>query len=309
MTPFFKILELDPFPVNHQIIEKLLAFDPSDVAGSTTNQYSAQLHAAFALSPVATMFLDLSSLRMSVVNAAAEMLFHLDAEEMGRTSLLDFVPERETPTVRQLVSELQTGQRDSCVTLISAGDGIGMARFLMRRVGDQIVAIDISSSRQSGGTSELAATDALTGLPNRSQIDQRIQQALDRGDASWGVLFIDLNNYKQVNDDFGHVVGDDVLVEFAGKLRATIRPGDLLGRYGGDEFVVFVDRVTSIVQLQTIATRIRKEVTVQVRGSNPVITVTSSIGCAMPTAGTRTIVDIISAADQDMYRMKRRLPR
>lgn len=295
--------------MNHQIIEKLLAFDSADVVGPTADHYSAQLHAAFALSPVATMFLDLNTLRMSVVNAAAETLFQLNSEELARTSLLDFVPERETHVVRQLVSELQSGQRNSCVTLISAGDGIGMARLLMHRVGDQIVAIDISASPNAGDSTQLATTDVLTGLPNRRQIDQRIQQALDRGDASWGVLFIDLNNYKQVNDEYGHVVGDDVLVEFAGKLRASIRPGDLLGRYGGDEFVVFVDRVSSLIQLQAIATRIRQEVTVQVADSNPVITVTSSIGCAMPNADTRTIADIIAAADEDMYRMKRRLPR
>ena len=91
-----------------------------------------------------------------------------------------------------------------------------------------------------------ALHDPLTGLANRTLLRDRLEHALARSareDLPTGVLFIDLDEFKDVNDRYGHAAGDAVLVELAGRLRAAVRPADTVARLGGDEFIVVCEHV------------------------------------------------------------------
>lgn len=265
---------------------------------------------AIEMSPCPAFFMSLDEFQILSANrAAAEFCGMQEATLLG-TSLLEFVPEREVRESRDLMHQLQGGERNEGALVISAGDGIRLARIMLKRVGAVVVAVD-QTRPNTVHTSDSAhsETDPLTGLMNRRALTQRIQRAIDHASEHWGVLFIDLNDYKRVNDLYGHVEGDKVLVEFALKLQASIRPGDLLARFGGDEFVVFVDRVSRGQDLRAMARRIAVEVDVAVSQPGANIIVTASVGCAMAHRALASVDEIISTADRDMYRNKRANPR
>ena len=151
----------------------------------------------------------------------------------------------------------------------------------------------------------LAHHDTLTGLPNRALVLDRLDHALVRGkrhEASVGVLFVDLDRFKVVNDTLGHSVGDEVLIRIGERLRAAMRPEDTVGRLSGDEFVVVCDDMDP-VDLLRVADRVAAaiEVPLPLYGRDTVIT--ASIGIAAVNGGGRA-EDVLRDADVAMYRAK-----
>jgi diguanylate cyclase (GGDEF)-like protein len=151
-----------------------------------------------------------------------------------------------------------------------------------------------------------ATHDALTGLPNRAQVLDRIRQAVARARrsrTSVAVIFIDLDNFKGVNDSFGHGVGDDVLRAMARRLERILREGDTLGRLGGDEFVIVVEGAPGSDGPEVVASRalatLREPFAVD---GAPPITVTASVGIA--TGDARSGEDLLRGADLAMYQAK-----
>ncbi|CAM2958691.1 diguanylate cyclase [Skermania piniformis] len=144
----------------------------------------------------------------------------------------------------------------------------------------------------------LADHDALTGLPNRSAL----LRSLSAQPATVSVLFIDLDDFKAVNDRYGHEAGDDLLVEVGARLRASLRRSDTLGRYGGDEFVVVapVDRADALV----LADRMRAQLAAPfVLRDGSRLAVSASIGIATSAAGL-TRDNLVRYADRAMYAVK-----
>ncbi len=140
--------------------------------------------------------------------------------------------------------------------------------------------------------------DALTGLPNRAML-LRAMAALP---PTVSVLFIDLNGFKAVNDEYGHPVGDELLIEVGERLRSSTRRSDVLARYGGDEFVVVaaVDRSDA----DTLANRIRAQLSEPFRLNDDIeLSVSASIGIASAAEGM-TPASLIRHADQAMYSAK-----
>jgi diguanylate cyclase (GGDEF)-like protein/PAS domain S-box-containing protein len=152
-----------------------------------------------------------------------------------------------------------------------------------------------------------ALHDSLTGLPNRVLLDDRLVQALARAErvsGHLGVMFLDVDNFKEVNDNFGHGTGDDVLRHAARQLAGAVRPGDTVARFGGDEFVVVCDNVTA-VEAREIAGRILESLSEPCRVGTQDIQLRASLGIAL--AGEHaTPASLLREADAAMYRAKER---
>jgi diguanylate cyclase (GGDEF)-like protein len=153
----------------------------------------------------------------------------------------------------------------------------------------------------------MATHDSLTGLPNRTLIVDRLEQMLVRARHSKtpvAAFFIDIDNFKSINDTLGHAAGDELLRGVAARLDAVVRDVDALGRLGGDEFVVVAGDMSLVAGPELIAERLLEALTEPIKigeGQTPV-TVTASIGIA---AGERTVAaELLRDADIAMYRAK-----
>lgn len=151
-----------------------------------------------------------------------------------------------------------------------------------------------------------ARQDPLTGLHNRGALERRLSRALERSRRTGrpgAVLFCDLDGFKRVNDGHGHAVGDRVLVTIAARLAAEVRDTDVVGRQGGDEFVVVAEDLTDEEAL-ALGERIRQAVAVPVQEGARSLQVTASIGIARILPHSLDGADLLRAADEAMYVVK-----
>ncbi|MBX3531032.1 MAG: PleD family two-component system response regulator [Rhizobiaceae bacterium] len=158
-------------------------------------------------------------------------------------------------------------------------------------------------------TIEMAVTDGLTGLHNRRYLDSHLQTLFDRAlgrQRPLSVLVTDIDRFKAVNDGFGHDGGDDVLREFADRLRKNVRGMDLACRYGGEEFVVVMPD-TDFEIAARVGERIRAEIAGRpfpIGRDGKAIDVTVSIGVASMLKGRDSVADLIKRADVALYEAK-----
>ncbi len=153
-----------------------------------------------------------------------------------------------------------------------------------------------------------ALHDPLTGLPNRTLFLDRLGVALDRSrrtNATVAVMFLDVDEFKTVNDSLGHGAGDRVLAGVATELRTMLRPMDTISRFGGDEFTVLVEDVSSESEAAFIAERIGRAAATPIRLEDREVSITVSIGIAMVIDPALAPETVIAQADAAMYRAKR----
>jgi diguanylate cyclase (GGDEF)-like protein/PAS domain S-box-containing protein len=152
--------------------------------------------------------------------------------------------------------------------------------------------------------------DPLTGLPNRTCFLDRLSVALGRADRkrhSVAVMFLDLDRFKVVNDSLGHDAGDRVLMVIADRLRQAVRPGDTIGRFGGDEFVILCEDINGEPGAVALAERVAKAVGKPINlDSEGDLVLTTSIGIALPRDDDETADTLLRDADAAMYRAKDR---
>jgi len=149
----------------------------------------------------------------------------------------------------------------------------------------------------------LALHDPLTGLPNRTLVADRIQHPLTRRGQAGALLFVDLDDFKNVNDRFGHSAGDDLLRTVAGRLLSTLRPEDTCGRLGGDEFIVLSEQVRGAPEACDVAERIQAALRLPVRVGSTTVTQTASVGLTL-LAGRHRAHELLREADTAMYAAK-----
>lgn len=167
---------------------------------------------------------------------------------------------------------------------------------------------DITAQKRATEQLERAAlTDPLTGLPNRTVLEERLARALAaarRTGTLVGVLFVDLDHFKQINDTYGHDVGDAVLREVGIRLAGAVRHTDTVVRLGGDEFVVVREDLTDSEQMHDLAARLLNVLAKPFGRQIDTLAVTASIGLATA-GGDLTARQLLALADDDMYRVKR----
>jgi len=183
-------------------------------------------------------------------------------------------------------------------------------------VGTVYVAVDVAARmgaenalRESEARLAYQAThDLLTDLPNRAHFLEQLNEALARGAARVGqvaVLFLDLNGFKAINDRLGHGAGDAVLVAVADRLWTCVRPQDMVGRLGGDEFTLLIEGVPAET-VATLAERLVMTLAAPISlGDHAPVYVTASIGIALGAGTDIRAEDLLHAADTAMYQAKR----
>ncbi len=151
--------------------------------------------------------------------------------------------------------------------------------------------------------------DPLTGLPNRLLLSERLTQASElakRRHSRAAVLFVDLDRFKDVNDRFGHHVGDAVLLAVTERLRNVVRVGDTLARVSGDEFVIFCDDIAAPADAEMLAGRICERLRAPLVIMGRTIVITASVGISYTGPGQEITTQLIIDADMAMYKVKSR---
>ena len=212
-----------------------------------------------------------------------------------RLAAIDGSPQTQTSDVLRL----RSGRVLERVTLPQRSRGRTIGRVCsFRDISDKLAA--------DRRIEQLSHTDALTGLPNRRLLTDRAELALamaDRDGTPFAVLFLDLDRFKHINDSLGHLFGDRVLVDVAGRIQGCLRPIDTVARLVGDEFVILLhqaDAAGAEASAQRVIESLSRPFVLD--GLN--FTVTCSIGIALHPQGGATMDELLRHADKAMYRVK-----
>jgi len=201
------------------------------------------------------------------------------------------------------VAAAAVSQRTNALDLAAAAREIDTLRSINAHLVRQI---EVLKQREAQAL-RLADRDGLTGLYNRRRmlelLDTSIADAA-RHDHRVGLLFIDLDGFKGVNDDFEHAAGDKLLMTVASRIAARARTADFVCRYGGDEFVVILPRVAGAAAVARIADSIQARLTVPYRIDGIELHMTAAIGIAIYPDQAEMGADLLNLADESMYRAK-----
>ena len=298
---------------------------PRRVEGEAAPSFDTLL-TAFDLLPDAVFCIDRQSMTFTSVNRAACSALGYSADELLALAVCDVYSRDD---IAALLARLDaTADESSSV----------VARVHQQRKDGQIVPVDwhVARIHDSGaeywivvarepsaagdaaeGTGDAYAAsrglgipghDPLTGLPDRRLFERRLDRALERArrhdDYKLAVCFLDIDNFKAINDSHGHLTGDRLLCEVARRLCACVRPGDMVARFGGDEFTVLVDNLHDEGEAMLVAQRILGQMETPVTVDGRAVKVVASIGVAASSPDYRRTEDLLRDADRAMYGVK-----
>lgn len=169
---------------------------------------------------------------------------------------------------------------------------------------------DVTRSREvEAELLQQARRDPLTGIPNRRLFEDVLDQAIDRvrrQDCQLALAYLDIDNFKHINDSLGHAAGDEVLKEFALRLGNNVRTTDTVARLAGDEFVIIFENIRQADEMQLLAEKVMHAIAPDFKVLGAPLRVTTSIGIALYAGGTETAGGLIGRADMALYDTKRR---
>jgi diguanylate cyclase (GGDEF)-like protein/PAS domain S-box-containing protein len=150
-----------------------------------------------------------------------------------------------------------------------------------------------------------ALYDPLTNLPNRTLFEDRYQSIHSKTDQGLiAVLFVDLDNFKYINDDYGHAVGDQVLQELSSRMQGTLRDSDIVARLGGDEFVIILENIRNKMDVSKITEKLLNNIYLPIQLGDHCIQITASIGISIAEKRNLPHLDLLKYSDAAMYQAK-----
>ena len=153
----------------------------------------------------------------------------------------------------------------------------------------------------------IATHDELTGLPNRNLMQDRLEQTLSQNERTgkpFAVLFLDLDGFKKINDDFGHSYGDELLVQAAHRMSSLLRRSDTVCRHGGDEFVVILPTANNVGSALAVSRKLVVQLAKPYKVKKKSLDISVSIGVSLYPQHGVTSDDLLRSADKAMYRAK-----
>jgi diguanylate cyclase (GGDEF)-like protein len=219
---------------------------------------------------------------------------------------------KKRPSTRHTPVIFLTGQIGD--EQVRRGYELGAADYLLKPFDPEIlrakvkVFVDLAQLRREAEVlSHRVLHDQLTGLPNRALFIDRLEHALarlSRQQGLVGVLFLDLDGFKSINDRFGHDTGDRLLIEVATRLQRSIRSSDTAGRFAGDEFLVLVEGLEDEQEIEHLASRITQTLRTSYRTARDQAHISATIGVAVTDDPNTDPASLINAADEAMLQRK-----
>ena len=261
---------------------------------------------------------DHHELRCIFANAAAgrilqtgpDEIIHFTAEDLVRLFTTSLEDEDADLFYEQFLEAAQNGEVFDRELRIDVDSAARWMRVISEPVGEDVAVtfVDMTDGKAKETHMEsLALCDPLTGVLNRRGFEKSASRLLSESadDATGALLFIDLNDFKKINDEYGHEIGDQLLTVAAERLKSNFRSHDIIGRPGGDEFVVLVPDVTGEVA-ENLATRLTSALEQHYHIEEEELDCAAAIGLALYPEHANTLTGLLRAADQAMYRAKAR---
>jgi diguanylate cyclase (GGDEF)-like protein/PAS domain S-box-containing protein len=250
-------------------------------------------------------------------NKASEQLFGWSADEIIGQSLKSIPADKqqETEELREKVLGGETILQKEVVRINKSGERFDLSSTLapLRDANGEIdgylaIATDITERKANEKRIEfLAYRDVLTGLPNRLLLQDRFDQALtyaERNEQKVALLFLDMDNFKTINDSLGHAVGDALLKEVAHRLGECVRETDTISRQGGDEFLIVLPDMRGADAITPVLLKIREQLQLPFEFDGNELSTSVSIGVAIYPDDGRDFETLLKKADTAMYRAK-----
>jgi diguanylate cyclase (GGDEF)-like protein/PAS domain S-box-containing protein len=271
----------------------------------------SSLDAYFIMSAVRDSRNAVVDFRIDYKNASGEVLTGRASEEVIGKKLSEILPPKHAgffiDRYRRIVA---TGESLSEEFRTSGGLAATWVAHQAVKLGDGVSVTGRDITQRKLVEAQLrnrAENDVLTGLPNRTLFFERLEHALSKARkdrSSVAVLFLDVDHFKQVNDTHGHAAGDAVLIEFAHRLRNSVRAPDIVARLSGDEFAIMIGELDDIGQVEHIAAHIVDALTAPFEFEDKRLSISASIGIGFSAQGLESAQSLVARADRKLYQAK-----
>jgi len=322
--------EIHHFDVSHFIIED----NPNNCITVLTDvteklKIKAQFNSEKELSSeylniakIMILALDLQGNITQINKAGCELLGYSKNKIIGQNWFEQFVPKDQQSILTDYFNKLTNGDnqidftnenyivtKDGSQRLVSSNNTV-----LKNAAGDIIGSLssaeDITDLKRSQEElAFLAHHDVLTGLDNRNSLQQRILQAIKKSQRSkdcFALCFIDLDNFKFINDSYGHKAGDELLIAVSKRIKDAVRDSDTVARFGGDEFVILLEDIEHTSEVSLIADKLLKAFSKPVHFDSHNLVITISMGVSVYPQDATTLDLLLKNADIAMYEAKRK---